>query len=404
MSAQAVILIPGIKGSQLINVNTPNFHPMWRDVRFNVNAVEDLELTDYFEGQQYEETMDVLIERGSVEGLAYKEFLEDLDVGGLPKFYFSYDWRKSNRWNAEKLNEFIEMLKVKSRARFEATEDEFINKVNIVTHSMGNHICRFYIKDYGFDSIHKIVFAAPPFLGSLAMINAMIKGQGMFKGVKKKLREIVRTFPGAIELIPRYKYAAMFDDETPVDFFNKDDWQGGIISIGSSDEKRRRLSEKFLKNLKQGLKDVNDLDTWLDELDEDQRKRMLVIVRDEFKTDQAMRVIRSEEQGGMTLTNTVEIDKALVSKQGDGVVPHASSCCYHNEMLTLAIEDSIRYDDDSHAFFMTEERVQDLVGWFFDDNEEFNFRIPGNSIKRVVKVKTKLDRSSKLREHVIEKE
>ena len=39
MSAQAVILIPGIKGSQLLNVNTPNFHPMWRDVRFNVNAV-----------------------------------------------------------------------------------------------------------------------------------------------------------------------------------------------------------------------------------------------------------------------------------------------------------------------------------------------------------------------------
>ena len=115
MSAEAVIMIPDIKGSQLLNVNTPNFHPMWRDFRFNFNAVEDLELTDYYNGQQYEEKMDVLIERGSVEGLAYLEFLDDLETD-LPKFYFSYDWRKSNRWNAKKLHEFIEMLKEKSRA------------------------------------------------------------------------------------------------------------------------------------------------------------------------------------------------------------------------------------------------------------------------------------------------
>ena len=80
---------------------------------------------------------------------AYKEFLEDLEVGDLPKFYFSYDWRKSNRWNAKKLHDFIEMLKVKSRARYGATEADYIDKVNIVTHSMGNHICRFYIKKNG---------------------------------------------------------------------------------------------------------------------------------------------------------------------------------------------------------------------------------------------------------------
>ncbi len=228
--SDAVIMIPGIKGSQLINVNTHNFHPMWRDVRFNFSNVEDLELTEEYLGSRYEEKMEVLIERGSVESLAYKEFMEDLEVD-VPKFFFSYDWRKSNRENGRNLHEFIEMLKKKSKASSTAKE---IKTVSIVTHSMGNHILRFYIKDVGFDSIDKIVFVAPPFMGSLAMVTAFIKGQGMFKNIKKKLREIVRTFPGAIELLPRYKNAALFKDDSAVDFFNKDHWQKGIITPGNN--------------------------------------------------------------------------------------------------------------------------------------------------------------------------
>ena len=57
--SDAVIMIPGIKGSQLINVNTHNFHPIWRDFRFNFNNVEDLELTEEFEGAQYEQKMEM---------------------------------------------------------------------------------------------------------------------------------------------------------------------------------------------------------------------------------------------------------------------------------------------------------------------------------------------------------
>ena len=33
--SEAVIMIPGIKGSQLININSHNFNPIWRDFRFN---------------------------------------------------------------------------------------------------------------------------------------------------------------------------------------------------------------------------------------------------------------------------------------------------------------------------------------------------------------------------------
>ena len=135
-------------------------------------------------------------------------------------------------------------------------------------------------------------------------------------------------------------------------------------------------------------KDVSDLDTWMDGLSMEERKRVLVIVRDEFETEQAMRVDETNR-------NTVDIRGAKISKQGDSVVPHASSCIYYNELLTLAIEDSFRYDDDSHAFVMTEERVQDLVGWFFS-SEPFDYRIPGNSIREVIGLEKKLDDATNL--------
>ena len=391
--SNAVIIIPGIKGSQLINVNTHNFHSIWRDFRFNFNNVEDLELTDEFEGNRYEEKMDVLIERGSTESLAYKEFIDDLEVN-VPKFIFSYDWRKSNRENGRNLHDFIEMLKKKSKASSSATD---IKKVSIVTHSMGNHILRFYIKDVGFSSIDKIVFVAPPFMGALAMINGLIKGQGIFKNIKRKLREVVRTFPGAIELIPRYKDAALFKDGTSVDFFNRDHWQEGITKpLSGNNPYQKRLAEKFVKNLAQAKVDVSDLDTWMDELSDAEKKRILVIVRDEIKTDQAMRVDENDK-------NAVNIDGATATKHGDSVVPHASSCIYHNEILTLAITNSFKYDDDSHAFVMKEERVQDLVGWFFG-SDTFDYRIPGNSIKVVTGLHRNQDKTNHLWHYEITKE
>lgn len=379
MSADAVILIPGVKGNHLVNTNTHDYQPLWRDVRFNIQKVEDLILTE--SDPNYDEKLDVIINAGQVESLAYKEFMDDLETD-LPKYYFTYDWRKSNRYNATKLHEFIEMLKAKSKAiKAEISSTKEIKKVNIVTHSMGNHICRFYINDYSFESIHRVVFVTPPFLGSLAMVEAFVNGQGWFR-MKKRTREIVKSFPGAIELLPRYKHAAMFKDDTDVDFLNIEHWQSNLIY--SSNPDRQRLNKKFKANLAKANEDLSDLDKWKDKLSDDEKGRILVIVRDEFKTLQSVRVNEDLDDG---ISNVVDIRNGIVEEQGDKVVAHGSSCCYCKEITTLAVEDSVRYDDDSHAFFMTEERLQMLVSWFFDDTQEFKYNIPGNSIKKVNSLK-----------------
>ncbi len=396
-TADAIILIPGIKGCHLIDTNTHNFQPVWRDIRFNLQSVEDLEFTAEYENEFYEEKIDSIIKSGPVESLAYKEFMEDVE-SDLPKFYFSYDWRKSNRANAKTLHDFIEMLKKKFLAKHNPRK---IEKVNIVTHSMGNHICRFYINDYGFDSIHKVVFVAPPFFGAIAMVDAVIRGQGLFKNVKSKLRQIVQTFPGAIELFPRYQHAAVFNNGEGVDFYNKDHWQENIIKglNNPAGSYANRLANKFVKNIAKAKQDLLDLDKWMDKLSQKEKERMLIIVRDEFKTEQAIRVNEDDKK----TKNSIVFRKALVTKHGDGVVPHASSCCYYKSIQTLAIEDSWRFDDDSHAFFMTEERVQQLVSWYFNDSEEFDFRIPGNSIKKVVKLSKRTKKSSGLTHWIITK-
>ncbi|MEP5611174.1 MAG: hypothetical protein ABJP45_02935 [Cyclobacteriaceae bacterium] len=373
MSHEAIIMIPGITGSQLIDVNTHNFHPVWRDIRYNFQKVEDLELTDEFQGEFYEENINTLIERGAAESLAYKEFMDDLETD-VPKFYFSYDWRRSNRENGRKLNDFVEMLKQKSQA---STTANTIEKISIITHSMGNHICRFYIRDFGFASIDKIVFVAPPFKGSLATVDTLLRGQGYFKNIKKKLREVMRTFPGALELLPNYENAALFTDDTPVDFFNKDHWQKNLTaSLGSANAYAHRLAEKFINNLNRAKEDLKELDQWIENITAEEKERILVVVRDEFKSFQAVRVHENQE-------NFIDLKNSVKTESGDGVVPHISSCCYLDEIRTLAIEDSLWYDDDSHAFVMTEERVQNLASWFLDSSRPFDPKIPGGSIKEV---------------------
>jgi len=386
-------MIPGITGSQLIDVNTHNFHPVWRDIRYNFQKVEDLELTDEFHGEYYDENINILIERGAVESLAYKEFMDDLEVG-VPKFYFSYDWRRSNRENGRKLNDFVEMLKDKSQASTTATT---IKKVSIITHSMGNHICRFYIRDFGFTSIDKVVFVAPPFKGSLATVDTLLRGQGYFKNIKKKLREIMRTFPGALELLPTYENAALFKDDTQVDFFDKDHWQKNMTSsLRSPNKYTHRLAEKFINNLARAKEDLKELDHWIEDLTVEEKSRMLVVVRDEFKSFQSVRVHEDQE-------NFIDLKNSVRTESGDGIVPHISSCCYLDEIRTLAIEDSLWYDDDRHAFVMTEERVQNLASWFLDSSQPFNPKIPGGSIKEVSGLKKVLDNKTGLSHYEITK-
>ena len=113
MSSDAVVFIPGIKGTKLVETNRTPFDTIWSGIQSNFETIQHLELTQGRSGVYYDERVRTIIDAGEIEELAYAEFLNDLDTD-KPIFIFNYDWRYSAEENGEQLAEFIDYLIAKS--------------------------------------------------------------------------------------------------------------------------------------------------------------------------------------------------------------------------------------------------------------------------------------------------
>lgn len=368
MASQAIVFIPGTKGTQLEDRNSFGHVPIWRDIRYNFSPIQVLALTrDYGHGY-FEKDTHTIIQPGSLESIVYQEFIQDL-WPQKPCFLFNYDWRLPNAMLGEQLNQFLNYLKERSEsAQHENSEVEIIEHVDIVVHSQGNHVLRNYIMEYGFECIDRAVFVAPPFLGSLEMVKAMLCGQG-FLWTREKTRKIVRTFPGCFELLPCYEGAGRFMDGSEVDFFNYDHWQesSGIVSD------KARFTE-MLVNARKSVSELND--HWMQHLTIGHKQRMLIIVQDGFKTLQQVKV---DEDAAVR--NEVDFDEAIVTRAGDSIVPHVSSTYYASDIPTYMVKKALWKEDLSHAFIMKEERVQRLINRFLSDGQIGT--MPGKNVEIV---------------------
>ena len=57
MSSDAVVFIPGIKGTKLVNTNLVNFDTIWSGLQSNFETIQDLELTLPFNQKYYDEEL-----------------------------------------------------------------------------------------------------------------------------------------------------------------------------------------------------------------------------------------------------------------------------------------------------------------------------------------------------------
>ena len=381
MSSEAVIFIPGIKGTKLTNTNLVNFDTIWSGLQSNFETIQDLELTSARDGKYYDENIRTIIRPGEIEELAYAEFLHDLKTD-KPIFIFNYDWRLSAKQNGNLFRIFVDYLIEKSKA----SDSSFgpFSTFDVITHSLGNFILRNYIKRQGFSKIHKIVFTVPPFKGSIDIASGILIGEGWFPNVKAKIRKLIRTFPGALELLPTYDKAGCFDSGDQVyDFFNFDHWQANIISS------QNRISSKFKEALSEARDTVQNELCDLSELSEDEKKRILVICRTGYEGFQSIRIFKSSPGEP---DNYFDFAHACRTNDSDGRVPHVSSCCYCDSVLTLVIQDALLYREYSHGFVLKDERVQKLVNRFLFGDTAFNYQIPGASVKKVHRLKPHTDR------------
>lgn len=124
-------------------------------------------------------------------------------------YVFFYDWRQDNVKSAAQLADFIEQVRV--------DYDNPNLKVDIVAHSMGGLITRYYIRygkqdvigDNGFDQkltmygaerVRRVILLGTPNLGSVKTLNLFI--QGVDIGVKQIGTETLASMPSLYQLFP----------------------------------------------------------------------------------------------------------------------------------------------------------------------------------------------------------
>jgi len=123
-------------------------------------------------------------------------------------YIFYYDWRQDNVITARKLADFIDQIRV--------DYDEPGLKVDIVAHSMGGLITRYYIRYgredvlnsndfpvnlYGGERVRRVILLGTPNLGSIKILNLFIEGIEI--GGKEKVHtETMATMPSLFQLFP----------------------------------------------------------------------------------------------------------------------------------------------------------------------------------------------------------
>ncbi len=384
MSSDAVIFIPGIKGTKLVETNRTPFDTMWSGIQSNFETIERLELTLGTGRAYYDERIQTIIGAGEIEELAYAEFLRDLDTE-KPRFIFNYDWRYSSEHNGARLAQFIGYLIEKSDA---AAGVKKFDTFDFVTHSLGNFVLRNYMHRKGTSRIGKAVLTVPPFKGSIDIVSAAIIGEGFFPNVKAKIRKLIRGMPGALELLPTYEGASRFNPAARHTFFNFNHWQKNITSANAAEvAKMKRALADARRVVNSGLQDLAKLPASM-------RNRILIIARHGYANTYQSVLVHKKGVGGTG--NFVDLEHAYRSEHGDGRVPHASSCIYHDKVQTLMVLDSIWHREYSHGFFLKDERVQQLVNRFLFGRKRFAHFFPGNPVKPVTGLVKKTDAMSGL--------
>jgi len=118
-----------------------------------------------------------------------------------------YDWRQGNVKTAQKLDQLIEQIR--------RDHHQPNLKVNIVAHSMGGLIARYYSRygttdvldnnnfktnSQGAKKIHKMIVIGTPNLGSVSSLHEFI--QGFKVGLNRIPSEVLATMPSAFQLFP----------------------------------------------------------------------------------------------------------------------------------------------------------------------------------------------------------
>ncbi|MGW7298285.1 esterase/lipase family protein [Streptomyces sp. NPDC054829] len=141
-----------------------------------------------------------------------------------------YDWRLSNRYNADRLRTIVQPALERWQAAHPRNADA---QLTFVCHSMGGLIARWYIeKCGGADHTRKLVTLGTPYRGAAKALDQLVNGAHQRLGpLSFDLTVFARTLPSLHQLLP--EYACIEAGAQPGGLVKTTEVEGGVPELDS---------------------------------------------------------------------------------------------------------------------------------------------------------------------------
>jgi hypothetical protein len=273
--------------------------------------------------------------------------LSDVDYGSehFTCFQFAYDWRLDNIENAKRLHQFI--LEKKQYVESERKKRYGINRevnFDIVAHSMGGLIGRYYLMHGGKDLdeiadfenpgwegakyVENLIVIGTPNAGSVNALNNLINGKDLGPFLPKYEASILGTMPSLYQLLTRTRHRRVVDEKgNTLDLFNPKTWKD--LKLGLMNPNQEEVLAILLPDVPDPVKRSEiayDYLTYSLERAELFHKSIDVESSPPDKVRLYLIAGDSEPTADVYTINskTGEIEKAIMS-QGDGTVTRSSA-------------------------------------------------------------------------------
>jgi len=214
--------------------------------------------------------------------------LNNIDYGDdhFTCFQFAYDWRLDNVENAKRLNNFIEEKRAYILEEYKKRGiDKDDVKFDIVAHSMGGLVTRYFLRYGGNDLpqdgsipevtwggakyVDKVIIIGTPNAGAVGAVENLFQGPNFGPFLPKYEPAIIGTMPSSYQLLPRARHRAILDENrNEVDILDADLWiengwglanpnQAEVLEwllpdISDPDERREIAIDHLRKSLERG--------------------------------------------------------------------------------------------------------------------------------------------------------